>query len=48
MKAWTKKLLALTLALQSYAYQLACARILEILDPQSPQPDKKAEKKSKK
>ena len=40
--------MALDLALHSYANQLACARILEILDPQSAQPDKKAEKKPKK
>ena len=38
--------LALTLALQSYAYQLACTRILDILQPESEDPDKK--KKAKK
>ena len=30
---WELAKLALTLALQSYAYQLACARILDILEP---------------
>ena len=38
--------LALTLALQSYAYQLACTRILDILQPCSEDDDKK--KKAKK
>jgi len=38
--------LALTLALQSYAYQLACARILDILQPDTA--DSNAKKKSKK
>ena len=38
--------LALTLALQSYAYQLACTRILDILQPGSEDDDKK--KKAKK
>ena len=38
--------LALTLALQSYAYQLACTRILDLLQPGSEDDDKK--KKSKK
>ena len=38
--------LALTLALQSYAYQLACARILDILQPNEEDTDLK--KKSKK
>ena len=38
--------LALTLALQSYAYQLACARILDILQPNEEEPDPK--KKTKK
>ena len=33
--------LALTLALQSYAYQLACARILDILQPDSAEADPK-------
>ena len=36
--------LALTLALQSYAYQLACARILDILEPA----DEESQKKTKK
>ena len=35
--------LALTLALQSYAYQLACARILDIIQP-AEQDDKKKKK----
>ena len=38
--------LALTLALQSYAYQLACTRILDILQPDNGEPDPK--KKTKK
>ena len=38
--------MALDLALRSYANQLACARILEILHPEVPSPPK--EKKSKK
>ena len=38
--------LALTMALQSYAYQLACTRILDILQPGSEADDKK--KKTKK
>ena len=38
--------LALTLALQSYAYQLACTRILDILQPEPEDTDKK--KKAKK
>ena len=33
--------LALTLALQSYAYQLACTRILDILQPDSAEADPK-------
>ena len=36
--------LALTLALQSYAYQLACARILDILEPADGDPQKKTKK----
>lgn len=36
--------LALTLALQSYANQLACARILDILGPQAPEEKKKSKK----
>ena len=36
--------LALTLALQSYAYQLACARILDILEPNEGDPKQKAKK----
>ena len=36
--------LALTLALQSYAYQLACTRILDILHPEGVDPPKKAKK----
>lgn len=36
--------LALTLALQSYAYQLACARILDILEPGEPDPKKRGKK----
>ena len=36
--------LALTLALQSYAYQLACARILDILEPNEGDPKKKVKK----
>ena len=36
--------LALTLALQSYAYQLACARILDILEPDEGDPKKKVKK----
>ena len=36
--------LALTLALQSYAYQLACARILDILEPADSNPSKKNKK----
>ena len=36
--------LALTLALQSYAYQLACARILDILEPADSEPQKKTKK----
>lgn len=36
--------LALTLALQSYAYQLACARILDILEPNEGDSKKKAKK----
>ena len=36
--------LALTLALQSYAYQLACARILDILEPGAGDPKKKSKK----
>ena len=36
--------LALTLALQSYAYQLACARILDILEPADSNPPKKNKK----
>ena len=38
--------LALNLALQSYAYQLACTRILDILEPDTEEPEKK--KKAKK
>ena len=41
---WELAKLALTLALQSYAYQLACARILDILEPadgEDPKPPKK-------
>ena len=41
---WELAKLALTLALQSYAYQLACARILDILEPT----DGEAQKKNKK
>ena len=37
--------LALTLDLQSYAYQLACTRILDILQPDSGNADKKKSKK---
>ena len=37
--------LALNLALQSYAYQLACARILDNLQPDSGDADKKKSKK---
>jgi len=40
--------MALDLALKSYANQLACARILEILCPHPEDQDKKAEKKAKK
>ena len=36
--------LALTLALQSYAYQLACARILDILEPNEGDPKQKSKK----
>ncbi len=36
--------LALDLALRSYANQLACARILDILQPDSPDTGKKAKK----
>ena len=36
--------LALTLALQSYAYQLACARILDFLEPNEGDPKKKVKK----
>lgn len=36
--------LALDLALRSYANQLACARILDILQPDSPETGKKAKK----
>lgn len=36
--------LALTLALQSYAYQLACARILDILEPNEGDSKQKAKK----
>ena len=36
--------LALTLALQSYAYQLACARILDILEPDEGDSKKKVKK----
>ena len=36
--------LALTLALQSYAYQLACTRILDILQPDGTDPKKKNKK----
>ena len=41
---WELAKLALTLALQSYAYQLACARILDILEPA----DGESQKKNKK
>ena len=41
---WELAKLALTLALQSYAYQLACARILDILEPA----DEESQKKTKK
>lgn len=37
--------LALTLALQSYAYQLACARILDILQPPGEEKEKKTKSK---
>ena len=33
--------LALTLALNSYTYQMACARILDILSPEDPDPKKR-------
>ena len=36
--------LALTLALQSYAYQLACTRILDILQPEDPGAKKKSKR----
>ena len=41
---WELAKLALTLALQSYAYQLACARILDILEPADSDPPKKTKK----
>ena len=41
---WELAKLALTLALQSYAYQLACARILDILEPTAEEPQKKTKK----
>ena len=40
--------LALTLALQSYAYQLACTRILDILQPDEADGEPEQKKKSKK
>ncbi len=39
--------LALDLAMRSYANQLACARILDLLQPAAPEKDKESEKKSK-
>ena len=41
---WELAKLALTLALQSYAYQLACARILDILEPAGEEAQKKTKK----
>ena len=41
---WELAKLALTLALQSYAYQLACTRILDILQPDGTDPKKKNKK----
>ena len=41
---WELAKLALTLALQSYAYQLACARILDILEPADGETSKKPKK----